>query len=56
LSKKERTTAPETEMQVLRPGERSNYEGKPVANNLLLSIPDEEFNGVRPDLEYVELP
>jgi len=43
-------------MQVLRPGERSNYEGKPVANNLLLSIPDEEFNGVRPDLEYVELP
>lgn len=56
MSKKERTIAPETEMQVLRPGERSNSEGKPVANSLLLSIPDEEFNAVRPDLEYVELP
>jgi len=56
LSKKERTIAPATEMQVLRPGERSNSEGKPVANNLLLSIPDEEFNGLRPALEHVELP
>jgi len=56
LSRKERTIAPETEMQVLRAGERSNSKGKPVANNLLLSIPDEEFNGVRPDLEHVELP
>ena len=56
MSKKERTIASENEMPVLRAGERSNYEGKPVANNLLLSIPDEEFNGVRPDLEYVELP
>src|SRR5579862_3857462 len=48
--------APENEMPVLRPGERSNYEGKPVANNLLLSIPDDEFSGVRTELEYVELP
>jgi len=43
-------------MQVLRPGERSNYEGKPVANTLLLSIPADEFNGVRQELERVELP
>lgn len=56
MSKKEQTTAPETEMQVLRPGERSNYEGKPVANTLLLSIPADEFNGVRQELERVELP
>lgn len=48
--------APETESPVLRPGERSNSEGKPVANTLLLSIPDDEFNAVRPDLEHVELP
>lgn len=56
MSKNERMIAPETESPVLRPGERSNSEGKPVANTLLLSIPDDEFNAVRPDLEHVELP
>lgn len=56
MSKNERMIAPETENPVLRPGERSNSEGKPVANTLLLSIPDDEFNAVRPDLEHVELP
>jgi CRP-like cAMP-binding protein len=47
---------PESEIPVRRAGERSNSEGKAVANHILLSIPDEEFNIVRPDLEYVELP
>lgn len=38
------------------PGERTNFEGKPVANTILLSIPDEEFHGIREDLEFVDLP
>jgi CRP-like cAMP-binding protein len=37
-------------------GERTNVEGKPVANSLLLSVPDEEFTVLRPHLEFVTLP
>jgi CRP-like cAMP-binding protein len=37
-------------------GERTNFEGKPVANTILLSIPDAEFNALREDLEFVDLP
>jgi CRP-like cAMP-binding protein len=37
-------------------GERTNFEGKPVANAILLSTPDEEFNALRKELEFVELP
>ena len=37
-------------------GERTNPEGKPVANTILLSIPDHEYDTIRPHLEFVRLP
>lgn len=43
-------------LQPLRAGERTNPEGRPVANALLLSIPDAEFDAIRPHLEFVSLP
>src|SRR5213076_1783877 len=39
----------------LRPGTRSDSTGKTVKNILLLSIPDREYNLIRPYLEYVDL-
>ena len=42
--------------QVLRPGERTNFEGNPVANSILLAIPDEEFGAIRNHLQYLDLP
>jgi CRP-like cAMP-binding protein len=42
--------------QIIRPGERTNFEGKPVENSILLGIPDEEFAVVRDVLEYLDLP
>jgi CRP-like cAMP-binding protein len=47
-------SAPES--QPLNPGERTNPEGKPVVNSILLSIPDDEFQNLRQDLQYVNLP
>lgn len=44
------------ETQTLRAGERTNGQGKPVANTILLTIPEDEFSGIRQELEYVELP
>jgi len=44
------------ESQVMRPGERTNFEGKPIANSILLSIPDEEFAMIRDGLHYLDLP
>ena len=43
-------------VQVLRPGERTNAAGKPVLNQLLLSIPDAEYRAIRPHLEFLSLP
>ena len=40
----------------MQSGERTNPAGKPVSNKLLLSIPDSEYNSLRPHLEYVRLP
>jgi CRP-like cAMP-binding protein len=37
-------------------GERTNFEGKPLRNQILLAIPDEEFEGLRQELRHVELP
>ena len=34
-------------------GERTNAEGKPVVNKILLSIPDTEFQSLRSDLEFL---
>jgi CRP-like cAMP-binding protein len=36
-------------------GHRTDRSGRPVKNLVLLSIPDEEYNLVRPHLEFVEL-
>ena len=43
-------------VQIVNPGERTNAEGKPVSNGILLGIPSDEFNAVRHKLEYVNLP
>jgi CRP-like cAMP-binding protein len=45
-----------TQLQTIRPGERSNGEGRAVANSILLSIPDEEFQAFRQHLQFAELP
>jgi CRP-like cAMP-binding protein len=37
-------------------GERTNGEGKPVLNKVLLAMPDDEYRLMRPDLIYVDLP
>src|SRR3984893_9077846 len=43
-------------LQVVQSGERTNPEGKPFSNILLLSISDVDFSSLRPHLEYVTLP
>ena len=40
----------------LLPGTRTDLAGKAVRNVILLSLPDEEYNLVRPHLELVDLP
>jgi CRP-like cAMP-binding protein len=44
------------DLQVVQSGERTNTEGKPVSNKILLSISDPDYNSIRPHLEYVSLP
>ena len=44
------------ESQALRPGERTNSEGKAIRNSILLGIPDEEFTAIRDALNYLDLP
>jgi CRP-like cAMP-binding protein len=41
---------------VLKSGERTNSEGKPVSNLILLSLSDSDYTALRPHLEYVDLP
>lgn len=55
MRKKQRIIVPGIEPQVL-PGERSNSEGKPVGNSILLAIPDDEFQSIRHELQHVDLP
>ena len=43
-------------LQVVQSGERTNTEGKPVSNIILLSISDSDYSSLRPHLEYVSLP
>jgi CRP-like cAMP-binding protein len=40
----------------LLPGTRTDADGKAVSNVILLSLPDEEYNLLRPHLEPVDLP
>jgi CRP-like cAMP-binding protein len=42
--------------QVVRSGERTNPEGTPVSNLILLSISNSDFGALRPHLEYLDLP
>src|ERR1700730_327652 len=42
--------------QVLQCGERTNPEGKPVRNKILLSVPDTEYQVIRPHLKFLSLP
>jgi CRP-like cAMP-binding protein len=42
--------------QVVQSGERTNPEGKPVSNLILLSISNSDFGVLRPHLEYLDLP
>lgn len=42
--------------QPLHAGERTNPEGKAIANAILLSLPDDEFALLRPSLQWIELP
>ena len=44
------------DLQIVQSGERTNTEGKPVSNKLLLSIADSDYSSLRPHLEYVSLP
>ena len=37
-------------------GERTNPEGKPVSNHILLSVSDSEYSSLRPYLGYLSLP
>src|ERR1017187_4220542 len=43
-------------LQIVRSGERTNTDGKPVSNIILLSISDRDYSSLRPHLEYVSLP
>ena len=37
-------------------GERTNFEGRPIGNVVLLSLPDSEFQAIRPLLTFEYLP
>jgi CRP-like cAMP-binding protein len=43
-------------LQIVQSGERTNTDGKPVSNVILLSISDSDYSSLRPHLEYVSLP
>lgn len=43
-------------VQTVQSGERTNIEGKPVSNKILLAIPDSEYLALREHLVFVELP
>jgi CRP-like cAMP-binding protein len=43
-------------LQVMQTGERTNPEGKPVSNIILLSLSDSDYSSLRPHLEFVSLP
>jgi CRP-like cAMP-binding protein len=42
--------------RVVQTGQRTNVEGKHVANKVLLAMPDNEYELMRPDLAYIDLP
>lgn len=44
------------EVQPYPSGERTNGEGKPVGNRILLSLPETEYQALRPFLSFVQMP
>jgi CRP-like cAMP-binding protein len=42
--------------RVVRANERTNVEGKAVSNKVLLAMPNNEYELMRPDLTYIDLP
>jgi CRP-like cAMP-binding protein len=44
------------ESEIFLAGERTNGEGKPVANRILLTLPEAEYQLLRPLLSYVQMP
>src|ERR1700733_14782460 len=42
--------------RVAQADERTNIDGKHVSNKVLLATPDKEYQLMRPDLTYVDLP
>jgi CRP-like cAMP-binding protein len=44
------------DLQVVQSGERTNADGKPASNIILLSISDSEYSALRPHLKSVSLP
>jgi CRP-like cAMP-binding protein len=42
--------------RVVQAGERTNGEGKPVSNKVLLATPENEYELMRADLKYIDLP
>ena len=42
--------------ELFLPGERTNGEGKPVSNRILLALPDSEYQALRPFLSFVQMP
>ena len=42
--------------RVVQAGERTNVDGKQVRNKVLLATPDNEYELIRPDLSYIDLP
>lgn len=42
-------------LQIVQSGERTNTDGKPVSNRILLSISDSDYGSLRPHLEYISL-
>jgi CRP-like cAMP-binding protein len=53
---KRSTRLAESRMNPVRPGTRSNCAGTAVLNFVLCSLPDKEYNLLRPHLEPVDLP
>ena len=42
--------------RVVKAGERTSADGKPVSNKVLLATPDNEYQLMRADLTYLDLP
>jgi CRP-like cAMP-binding protein len=49
------TALPQPSGPILLPGERTNGEGKPIGNRILLSLPENEYRSLRPALNLVHL-